>query len=49
MLQSIRFQIEALEAACNGRPTDREQRKRIKEARILELVILARLPDRTMN
>ena len=49
MLNSIRVQIQLFEASLRVHPYDTEVRKRIKEARIHELVILAKLSESTMN
>jgi len=49
MLDSVRVQIDALEAAVKEKPHDRELRKRVKEAKIQESVFLANLSKWTMK
>jgi len=49
MLNAVRVQIDVLEAAAKGKSHDRELRKRIKEAKIQESVIRAKLSEWTMN
>jgi hypothetical protein len=49
MLNSIRIQIQSFEAFLRVSPWDRELRRRIEQARIYELVILAKLSEHTMN
>ena len=43
ILQAVRSRIEMLEASASTRKPDRELRKRIKEARVEEAVILEAL------
>ncbi len=46
ILQAVRSRIEMLEASASTRKPDRELRKRIKEARVEEAVILEALERR---
>ncbi len=49
LLNSSRIQIQLFEACLKNSPRDRELRRRIEQAQIYELVILAKLSEHTMN
>jgi len=49
MLNSVRIQIQSFEASLKVNPWDRELQRRIEQAKISELVILAKLAEQTMN
>jgi hypothetical protein len=48
-MNSIRIQIQFLEASATHRPRDTELQKRLRKAKSQERLILAELSERTMN
>jgi ribosomal protein S15P/S13E len=49
MLTGIRLQIELLQKAVEQNPQDKESRKRLREAKAQENVILAKLREWTLH
>jgi hypothetical protein len=49
MLNSIRIQIQLFEACLRVTPRDRELRRRIEQAKVHELVVLAELSEQPVN